>query len=107
VTYATKQAAATYQRERVKRNRENPPAQIPHGINGYTNFACRCQQCRDANAAEQRKLVARWRAEGPKSHGIAGYKAGCRCETCRTAKSVQAAKFRARRKQRKQGGESS
>lgn len=103
--YATKQERAAYQRQRVKANRETPFEQIPHGTNGYTNYACRCQTCRDANAAAQRDLVARWRENGPVSHGVAGYRSGCRCETCKTAKSVQAAAYRARRKARAKRGD--
>lgn len=104
MTYPTKQAQAAYQRQRVANNRRTPFELIPHGSNGYTNYACRCQACRDANAAAQRQLVARWRENGPVSHGVAGYRSGCRCDTCKTAKSVQAAAYRARKKARTKGG---
>lgn len=96
--------AAAYQRERRELNRATPFDQIPHGANGYSNYDCRCETCRAANATRQREYVAEQKRDGVRSHGTPGYAAGCRCEVCRSAKSAQAARYRARRKSRRAEG---
>lgn len=73
-----------------------------HGTyNGYSNYDCRCDECRAANAAYQRRADARRAAtglpEGDPRHGENGYtNYGCRCSTCTEAKRVRNAN-RARR----------
>lgn len=57
-----------------------------HGTaGGYSNHGCRCQPCRDAAAAFQRKARER-RAKTPAElipHGANGYSNyDCRCEIC-------------------------
>lgn len=69
-----------------------------HGTqNGYGNHNCRCQLCRDANAAQQRERRARWKAEGFKgrNHGTYSlYSMGCRCKKCAEAYRTWAAEHK-------------
>jgi len=56
-----------WQSERTARwreaQRDQPQDQIPHGLGGYANYACRCPVCRAAksaaNAADHAARVAR------------------------------------------------
>lgn len=61
-----------------------------HGLNGYTNYGCRCGTCRKANS-DREKQNRQKRSQQPFSeipHGLSGYtNYRCRCQTCRTAKS--------------------
>jgi hypothetical protein len=45
---------------RSRRGERACPAHA-HGLNGYTNWRCRCDVCREASAAYQRVRVARKR----------------------------------------------
>lgn len=60
-----------------------------HGINGYTNYGCRCEICKDAGTEHQRRYRQQLRdADVPTNvHGtINGYQNyGCRCDECRAA----------------------
>lgn len=61
---------------------------IKHGTTGgYTNRGCRCQECRDAQAAYSRAYKARRKAAGDFDHGtITAYASwGCRCRSCSQA----------------------
>lgn len=72
---------------------EDPDDGIPHGTyNGYSNYRCRCQPCRDAGAeyARKRKATLRAKAAADPSvlpHGtVRGYiDWDCRCAKCRGA----------------------
>lgn len=61
------------------------PSDPRHGtMNGYVNRRCRCDRCRDANAAYQRQRRAvRYSAE-PTVHGLSSTYTnwGCRCRSC-------------------------
>lgn len=63
---------------------------VAHGTaNAYNNHGCRCQDCRNANAAYHRAWRKRVRAAPVPNyihgtiHGYNGY--GCRCDRCREA----------------------
>lgn len=63
-----------------------------HGtINGYTNYGCRCDPCREANSksTSRRKLVLHGKGLDPddERHGTYnGYtNYGCRCDACKLA----------------------
>jgi hypothetical protein len=43
------ESAVRHQRWRLRRSQRDP-SQIPHGLNGYNNYGCRCPLCSDANA---------------------------------------------------------
>lgn len=43
---------------RMKRGERLCPPHV-HGLNGYTNWRCRCDVCREASAAYQRMRLAR------------------------------------------------
>jgi len=54
-----------------------------HGTRARYRRGCRCDSCRGANAAYDRKLRAR---AGLPEHGKRStYTAGCRCDPCRAA----------------------
>lgn len=63
------QANTEYHKKLTARLAQTPFGQIPHGLNGYGNYGCRCQVCLDANAAKSRDArnarKARRAAEGP------------------------------------------
>jgi hypothetical protein len=69
-----------------------------HGtMNGYGNNGCRCQPCRDANAAAQRARREKWREAGfeGRKHGTYYlYSMGCRCDACKQAAAAWSAKKR-------------
>ena len=62
-----------------------------HGVNRYTNDACRCDVCREAMRVYQAKRRAQRRAwvdanglPPSVAHGANGYQNwGCRCDVCR------------------------
>jgi len=70
-----------------------------HGSTSRYSYGCRCQPCKDAQAAYQRELRARKegddyqpRKRGRKAatlaHGTtSGYSKGCRCPECKQAQS--------------------
>jgi hypothetical protein len=69
----------------------------------YKNWGCRCDHCKAAHAAEQRRLranrIAR-RDEATLPHGSPStyFNWGCRCEDCKAAKAAQALRLRARKR---------
>lgn len=89
------------------RRRGLPPGDPRHGtVNGYGNLGCRCQPCRDANAAEVRRRNAERRqrglAPGDPRHGTSnGYgNWSCRCTECTTAHALDARVTTLRRRAR-------
>ena len=85
-----------------------PTLSIPHGtIRGYTDFACRCEHCREANRVSCRTaLLKRFARPVPADrHGTAkGYFTnGCRCGDCRQAGRDYRRRARASRKERVNG----
>lgn len=64
---------------------------IPHGTTGgYTNHACRCDECRAASTEHGRKQRAKRTARAADApHGTyGGYTNwGCRCDMCRGARA--------------------
>jgi hypothetical protein len=77
-----------------------------HGtINGYTNLACRCPECREAWRVYMNESNHRLGRHRPRDeylaaaikHGRQRYKKGCRCEVCRAASAAQKRRQRARR----------
>ena len=59
------------------------------------------EDCRAANAAYQRELIARYAAEGGRGqHGTPyRYDTGCRCEECRVAHNKKSRDYKRRRRQ--------
>ncbi|MDN5767192.1 MAG: very short patch repair endonuclease [Humibacillus sp.] len=95
--------------EEAARGRARPlgrgPTEIPenaaHGVlSTYSNYQCRCDACRAANAAYQRELIARYREQGGRGqHGTAyRYQTGCRCDDCRAAHAAADRQYRRSRK---------
>ena len=81
----------------------SPDGNIEHGtVTSYSNHGCRCAECREANAASQRELIARYREQGGRGrHGTNyRYQTGCRCDRCRAAHAAEDRKWRARRGKR-------
>lgn len=86
---------------------------LPHRtVTAYTNWRCRCPDCRAAMAGYRQRLRQSY-AEAPPAdipHGtIGGYdNYACRCEECRTASSERGAvnirKARERRRAAAPGG---
>lgn len=71
-----------------------------HGTpNGYTNYACRCPDCRGANAAQHRGLKLRRDPARAPVHGRASTYGNwkCRCRSCTTAWAVDHRERKARR----------
>ena len=66
---------------------ETPPEPWHGTDGGYSNRACRCRACRDANAAAQRRRREQRVRNTPFElipHGENGYgNYGCKCRTCR------------------------
>jgi hypothetical protein len=74
-------------------------AKARHGSLGmYGNHGCRCAECRAANAAYQRELMARYKREGGRGeHGTSyRYDTGCRCDACRRAHNEKSRKTKKR-----------
>lgn len=75
-----------------------------HGTyNGYINLGCRCQPCRDANAAEARRMKlqrASGRGRKPAPHGryTTYHNYMCRCQPCRDAWAAYVRSLNARRR---------
>lgn len=77
-------------REHVRREaRRLASMDVPHGVNGYRSWGCRCETCCTARSqklssdAGSRRLRALAGSEDV-PHGVNGYRSwGCRCETCR------------------------
>lgn len=73
-----------------------------HGTtNGYTNYRCRCDRCKDANRLARAGYLKRLRAEGRVvgKHGSAfAYDAGCRCDACREAHNTKSREYKRRRR---------
>jgi hypothetical protein len=74
---------------------KSAPLAVPphaHGRNGYSNYRCRCDECRAANTAAQSKYRDRLAQSDPDAipHGTTnGYdNFRCRCDECRDAKAV-------------------
>lgn len=65
------------------------PDEIHGTVNGYTNYGCRCDDCRAAVRAQRQKNKAARTAKPipPRVHGTAnGYgNYGCRCDDCKAA----------------------
>ncbi len=67
-----------------------------HGSNGYTNLGCRCEICRSANSAHNKRRRAQ-RAEliasdpSLATHGRSNtyLNWGCRCPECRAANTAK------------------
>lgn len=67
---------------------------VPHGTTyGYNNYACRCDECREAKKIEQREHGSRtglsleeWRKVSAAKHGTTSMYTlhKCRCEPCRS-----------------------
>ena len=83
------------------------PGDSRHGVNGYLNFKCRCDVCREANrqrSADQKVMrLEVGLPDGDARHGtLNGYSNwSCRCEPC---KSAGAASNKAGRESRMQRG---
>ena len=67
-----------------------------HGTgNGYGNYGCRCDACRDANRRLHNKYMKQVResghlAGGDVQHGTSyRYDVGCRCDECREAHNAK------------------
>lgn len=78
-----------------------PKDDLEHGkVGTYSNHRCRCAACRKANSDQQRRLKARYAAEG--GRGVHGsdyrYRTGCRCDDCRRAHADADRAYRAQRK---------
>lgn len=66
---------------------ELPVGDSRHGLNGYSNYRCRCEICRKSNADYQRAWRRRDREIPEHVHGTqSGYtNYMCRCRRCRKA----------------------
>jgi hypothetical protein len=98
---ACRQVHAEYKRElRYRRARLTPYAEIPHGLNGYQNYLCRCATCREANTACMREQQAN-RLQRPiaAEHGLATTynNWGCRCRPCTEAATARQRSYRQQR----------
>ena len=75
---------------------------VTHGGSGhaYSNYGCRCDECRAANAARfARRKAERDMRMSDFEHGSSGYvNWGCRCDVCAEAHSeVMAANYASRK----------
>ncbi len=77
---------------------------VTHGGSGnaYTNYGCRCEECRAANT---RRVNRRRRHRSPESgafeHGAGGYRNwNCRCDVCSEAHREAMARAKASRAER-------
>ncbi len=77
---------------------------MTHGtFSAYTNHACRCDECREANRLHMVATRARLRLRpaADVAHGWSGYvNWGCRCETCAAANAAHSRGVRERARQR-------
>lgn len=113
--YGRRYRAANAERIRVAVERGEPlPENIPHGTaGGYTNFACRCEDCTAAAREDDRRYRAanRDKVNAAKAaylsrkrstpfedipHGTTvGYSTyGCRCADCRKANTARCQRYR-------------
>lgn len=68
-----------------------------HGtLNGYRNYGCRCDPCRQA-AIEGRRRYAALPPDDPRHGRRSTYTAGCHCGACREAQNDYIAQRRRRR----------
>lgn len=80
----------------------------PHGsASTYTNYGCRCDECRAAHRDYWREWSHRTGLHRPFAeyvaavtrHGVKRYKKGCRCDECRAAAAAQKRRQRARHRE--------
>jgi hypothetical protein len=71
-----------------------PDHNFTHGYSGYTNYRCRCPECREANRVhvakrrtERRLLLAKDPTLAPHGMDSTYLNWGCRCSDCRSAHS--------------------
>lgn len=76
--------------------------EFKHGLNGYTNYGCRCDECSEANNAymstfrrSRRGTLAPDDPRHGTSNGYTNY--GCRCQSCTEVHSAQRARWAAAR----------
>lgn len=53
-----RRAWADYTQDLRKRRALRPASKIPHGVNGYRNYGCRCGICRTGQSKSRRKKSA-------------------------------------------------
>ncbi|TYL50059.1 hypothetical protein FXB39_10360 [Nocardioides sp. BGMRC 2183] len=89
-----------------------PPDDPRHGTtNGYGNWGCRCDPCREANRKNHQAYVERVRGTGQLTgegvtHGTAyRYQMGCRCEECREARNKKSREDKRRKRQERRSME--
>jgi len=58
------------------------------GISGYVRFKCRCDECKAAISAANRRYRLKPKPAEHITPGITGYQRGCRCEECRAGKAA-------------------
>ena len=78
--------------KRMLKAKETPAHKIPHGLNGYVNYVCRCGVCTAAGSAaavyHAKKFLgkAKLLSHDLIPHGKGGYhRYGCRCSVCTLA----------------------
>jgi hypothetical protein len=83
--------------------RPAPRGGFTHGANGYRNYGCRCDTCREGNAEDTRWFRAQRRAklaagQATPAHGNANTYSnwGCRCRPCTAAHTAQRREWIAR-----------
>jgi len=83
-----RKAIADYNRELVERHSKLPKSKIPHGVDGYANYRCRCRKCVKIYNAYVKMRLSLPRTPEDYHHGTVHcycyYK--CRCEKCVAAK---------------------
>lgn len=102
-----------YNKKRIAKFRANPeliPERVHGTQNGYTNYGCRCSECRSAWAKSVEEAKER-RASRPvpehvhgTSNGYGNYK--CRCEPCTAAWTRDSTARAARRRKARMAKES-
>jgi hypothetical protein len=93
---------AAYQRARRARLKA-AAEQAPHGtVDGYTNWMCRCEQCRSAMTAAHADWRSRARTRqlpsGAHGRNDTYNNYSCRCEPCMTAHRDYMSAWRAARR---------
>lgn len=77
---------------------------IVHGTkSGYTNYKCRCKDCKDAATAYWKSYAQTHKAQkfSSRQHGLLStYRLGCRCYKCKRAQSKKNRAYRALTKQK-------